>query len=221
LVAAVNPRAWASIEAQLVLDARPLLIDLARNERQLFSNCCDLSLEDMVQQGGLWLVEAHRKPRSRFNPDRGSFSTWVNLIVRRRSMDMSKSRARSARREDIIRAEQSGYVEEPKDWETEDVVQWTANAYRQIRRNAQVYLAAVGATQGRGRPATYTPAQKMTLMALKAHRKLSVRGLEHLLRAREDLRRAMELTNSPCVWTLCYLEKSVRQIMPGLPASKN
>jgi hypothetical protein len=195
--------------------ARPLVIGAVKLKKHLFDVYPEFrDTEELTAIG----MDAISRAHSRFNPKRGQYSTFVYLVVGRRLLSVLRSRSRDARRVEVVAVEQPHAMPSPLDImlskeqpEEQELKAWLSSTYRTIRHTATHYLPK---QCGRGRRG-YTPAQRMTILALKKKLNTSLRGIVDILQQRPELLASMELRQVPCFRAVRDFEESVQKLNPA------
>jgi DNA-directed RNA polymerase specialized sigma24 family protein len=192
------PTDWNNPE---VLDTQ-LRIITARVKRRIrwFDGIGRVSFADLVQDALLRVQKAH----ARFDRKKATYNTFVGMLVDRELMD----RLRRIRSDDA-RADAHGRAAVPKESLAEPK-ESGRNINRTVGNPATVELAAaaasvcratLGGRRGRG-PRVYPLHQIAAALVVRRHRKLSRRGLLHLLGTDAAIRSALGMVKVPGMMTV-------------------
>ncbi len=166
----------------------------------LFSAWPEMEVEDLVQEGVIAAMRAHKT----FNPSKAKYTTWIYRAVSCRLIDLWRVRGRRADRELtqakpgwIIGNEPGGHAE------------WLGNVYRALKARLEGY----GVSQRLGRPALLTAAQATALDLLRGRMNLGVRKFAIQLRTHPEWLAAVEMTTQAPNWRTIYRSgKSVSKV---------
>lgn len=177
-----------------------------------FESFATLDKDFLIDEG----LDAARKAWGTYDRRKGQPSTFIHRVAVCRIIDLLRSENRRVARDTAWVMQKPGVTyldleDEPSPaWD--DLTEWLGNIHRMIRRNFATYGVPLKLTGYRGRPFTYDRVQASALLALKKHKKLSIRGLAMLLDSRPDLLAAIGLQEVPSHGYLASLELSVQQI---------
>lgn len=161
--------------------------------RPLLAATPEVDADDVVQL----CVQRIWRAYGRFDPGRGSFSTFCGAITRKQIADVVRKNVRRARLAPRVDPKPGFAFDAPR----EDWPERLRNVHNLIaERLARYAAAAAPPAPGRrpaGRPSTYTPAQYLAVAWLRRERGLSKRGLLVLLATSPDLLAALGLHRVP------------------------
>lgn len=194
-----NPTRWPP---ELDEQIQKLVHDVAVRHMYLFAHFREYGLDDLVSEG----MEAMVRNWHKYDSVKGAISTFVNQIVRIRLLYVHRGLDRRLKRETRVVRERQDRTFAPDFTESmaEAVILWESDPDRPLadwlsdfRIRVQRAVPVPKARRGRK---WFSFSQTAAVAALMARMNLSTRGVEMLLRQREELRRALRLRHVPAHW---------------------